>query len=465
MDFVKTNPFDPPLERTPLLLTLDARSLEALSGEALAEAEFLCQLCWTEAVDGLWGWEGRPIVGGIHATELGPLRDNNRVVRTVGEPEGCFIGGVRCWNQFSEWANHCGYQNQERDWFIYYASLNHFHAHSGRHYLVTADERLLKEREEDKGWFRRGQPDTRIRSVAETLFLAGLSMKAHSRVYYEAPQPGHSIYSSKQSIYDILSQDFIEGCGRLAVGMRRNNEHEFRYSERQELIEAIYDRVIDILRGRDRIALANAREQNAEALDEIRYDLRSMVAAIAGAIDTVAVLAQIEFSFDIDSDSRISLRFPPFRRALRNAGAAALATAASEQMPLLHFLWSLRNPILHRQGLPGFTLHVLGPGPNLSQITLSESQLKLLDALCAQRGERAEDWGLQNRDLNGVSPAVEPWLFTQFLASRGIGAIQRLADALADDCHAPKHVNSWVSEQRKAIRRYRLLSGFLAEDR
>lgn len=112
MDFVKTNPFDPPLERTPLLLTLDARSLGALKGEALAEAEFLCQLCWTEAVDGLWGWEGRPIVGGIPATELGALRDNNRVVRKVGEPKGCFIGGVHCWSQFSEWADHCGYEGK-----------------------------------------------------------------------------------------------------------------------------------------------------------------------------------------------------------------------------------------------------------------------------------------------------------------------------------------------------------------
>lgn len=465
MDFVKTNPFDPPLERTPLLLTLDAQSLEILKGEALAEAEFLCQLCWTEAVDGLWGWEGQPIVGGIPVTELGALRDNNRVVRKVGEPKSCFIGGVRCWSQFSEWADHCGYKGQEREWFIYYASLNHFHAHSGRHYLVTADERLLKECEKDKGWFRRGQPDTRIRSVADTLFLAGLSMKAHGRVYYEAPQPGHSIYSSKQSIYDFLSQDFIEGCGRLVAGMRRNNEQEFRYSERQELIEAIYDRVIDILRGRDRIALANAREQDAEALDEIRYDLRSMVAAIAGAVDTLAVLAQIEFPFEVDSDSRISLRFPAFRRALRNAGATVLANAASEQMPLLRFLWSLRNPILHRQGLPGFTLHVLGSGPNLSQITLSEGQLELLDALCAQRGESAEEWGMRNRDLNGVSPSVEPWLFTQFLASKGIGAIQRLADALADDCHAPTNADSWTSEQREAIRRFRLLSGFPMEGR
>lgn len=330
---------------------------------------------------------------------------------------------------------------------------------------MTADKRLLKECEKDKGWFRRGQTDTRIRSVGDTLFLAGLSRKAHGRVYYEAPQPGHSIHSSKQSIYDFLSQDFIEGCGRLVAGMRRNNEQEFRYSERQELIEAIYDRVIDILRGRDRIALANGREQDAEALDEIRNDLRSMVAAIAGAVDTVAVLAQIEFPFEVDSDSRISLRFPAFRRALRNAGATVLANAASEQMPLLRFLWSLRNPILHRQGLPGYTLHALGSGPNLSQITLSEGQLELLDALCAQRGESAEEWGLRNRDVKGVSPSVEPWLFTQFLVSRGIGAIQRLADALADDCHTPKNANSWTPEQRDAIRRFRLLSGFLMEGR
>jgi len=169
---IETNPFSPPIERVPLQLTLDARSFEALKGVAREEAEYLCQLCWTEAIDAIWGWEGTPIIEGIRQTELGPIRNDNRAVRRVGEPEPGFIGGVACWSQFAEWADRSGYSGSDRDWFIYYASLNHFHAHSGRHYLVTADPRLLEESATEKGWFRRGQPDTRIRSVSSALFLA-----------------------------------------------------------------------------------------------------------------------------------------------------------------------------------------------------------------------------------------------------------------------------------------------------
>lgn len=463
---IKENPFSPKIERTPLLLTLDARSFASLSGTAREEAEYLCQLCRTDAIDALWGWEGTPLVPGIPRTELGPVERDNRTVRRVGEPKGNFIGGVHCWSQFGEWADEGGYDDEERSWFIYYASLNHFHNHNGRHYLVTADQRLLAECEGDSGWFRRGKADLRVRSVSSALFLAGLAMKAHGRVFYEAPRPGHTVYTSIQNMYEYLSRDFLEPRSRFFEALRRKDEDRraFYRSEREALVEGIFDRVMDILRARDRVALANAREQDAEALDGIRYDLRSMIASAAGAIDTIAVLAHLAFPFDVDSDSRVSLRSREFRAALRGKAAVNVAGTASSLMPLLRFIWSLRNPIFHRQGLPGYTLHVVGSA-NLSQITLSRAQLDLLDRLCSQRKQKAEDWGLRNRDVKGADPSVEPWLFVQHLASAVIGAIQRLVRALLDDCEAPGAVSKWTPKERDAIRRFRWLSGFALEGR
>jgi hypothetical protein len=461
---IDSNPFSPEIVRTPLLLTLDARSFEALAGNARAEAEYLCQLCWTDAIEALWGWEGTPIVDGIPQTELGPIQRDTRTVRRIGEAKGGFIGGVHCWSQFSEWADRSGYAGDERDWFIYYASVNHFHSRSGRHYLVTADDRLLSESEADTGWFRRGQTDTRIRSVSATLFLSGLTMKAHGRVFYEAPQPGHTIYTSIQSMYEYLARDFIEPRRRLFEAMRRKGEdrQDFYRSDREALVEGVFDRLADILRARDHIALANAREQDVEALDEIRYDLRSMIASAAGAIDAISVLAHLAFPFEVENDTRISLRFRKFRACLRKKGACNIADTASALMPTMRFIWSLRNPVFHRQGLPGYTLHVLGSA-SLSQITLSPEQVDLLDKLCSGRKETADDWGLRNREVSGIEPSVEPWAFAQRLAAVSIAAIQQLTRTLADDCGASDLKVDWTDEERRAIRRFRWLSGFPLE--
>jgi hypothetical protein len=459
---IEKNPFAPEIERVPLLLTLDARSFQTLTGTAREEAEYLCQLCWTDGVDGLWSWEGNPIVSDIPQTEIGPIENGSRTVRRVGEPKPGFIGGVFCWSQFPEWADQCGYNGAERDWFVYYASLNHFHSRNGRHYLVTADDRLLRESEAEKGWFRRGQPDTRIRSVSGALFLAGLAMKAHGQIFYNAPQPGHSIYTSKQSMYEYLARDFIEPQWRLLEALRKDTEDpkDLYRSEREALVEGILDRVVDILRARDRIALANARDQDAEALDEIRYDLRSMIASSAGAIDSLAVLAHIAFPFHVDSDARVSLRFPEFRKCLKAHGGVQVAEIAGSLMPFMRFLWALRNPVFHKHGLPGHTVHYIGQEPNRSKITLSIEQVELLKKLLAHRGEATDGWGIGDLNVKGLDPNLDPWVFTQHLASASIGAIQRLTKALADDCEAPASEAQWDENERRAIQCFRRLSGF-----
>jgi hypothetical protein len=239
------------------------------------------------------------------------------------------------------------------------------------------------------------------------------------------------------------------------------NQQDFYRSEREALIVGVFERVVDILRSRDRIALTNAREQDADTLNEIRYDLRSMIASAAAVFDNIAVLAHLAFPFELDpraGEAAISLRRPAFRRGLKRVGALGIADSASKSLTLLHFIWALRNPIFHRHGLPGYTLHILGSA-NESQITLSTKQVALLDKLCAQRRETAEQWGLRNRDVNGIDPSVDPWTFAQHLAAATIGAIDRLLTALADDRETPMLKTSWTAEQQRALRRFRWLSG------
>jgi hypothetical protein len=466
---IAKNPFRPAVERTPFLLTLDAWSFERLEGEDRAAAEYLCQLCAGEsvdAIDGLWGWKGKPLVAGIPQTELGPVEDDARVVRRVGEPKGGFIGGIRIWSQFARYSNEQGYDEKERERFTYYAALNGFNHRQDRHFLVTADRRLLADCEGEKGFFRRGREGMRITTVAHALFLCGLVMKAHGRVYYEVRRRGETIYTSAQNIYAYLSQDMLEPYKRLADVVRGEGEGEsdFYRSEREALVDGLFDRVIDILRARDRIALANAREQDDEALDDIRYDLRGMIAAIAGAVDAIAVLAQIAFPFEVADDSRISFRNPEFRRGIKGFGAARTAEAAGELMPFLRFLWSLRNPIFHRHGLPGYTLHQI-PGARLSQITLSRAQVDLLDGCARDRQESAEEWGLRNRDVKGLDASVDPWPFSAHLAVAGIGAIRRLSTALVEDAEVVEFRVPRSAEERDAIRHFRWLSGFPLEGR
>lgn len=456
------NPFAPEVERVPLKLMLDARSFEGLEGEAREKAEFLCELCWTPAVDALWGWEGTPIVGDIPQTELGQLQDDKRVVRRVGEPETRFIGGVTCWSQFGEWADRCNYQGVERDWFIYYASLVHFSDRSGRHYLVTADERLLRESVGKKGWFRKGQQ--RVTSIDHALVLAGHVMKVHGQVFYESPHPNHTVHTASNSIYDHLARFLISSRRRLFLALRKDGEtqKDFYGTDREALCKSIFDRGSDLFRGCDRIARINGRFEESGAVEEILYDLRATIANAAGIFDTVAVLADSAFALELNRPSEISLNEYNFRKALREAEASHLAREAERQCPLIAFLWSLRNPILHRGGLSGYTLHTLGVGQSY-KATLTPDQAEKLRALSGHRHESVTLWGL-DEPYPGLEPSVDPEAFSLQLAVATIKAVDELLSALADDRGTPNLETTWTTEERKAIQRFQWLSGLPRSD-
>jgi len=449
------------VERVPLKLMLDARSFEVLNGTARKKAEFLCELCWTDAIDGLWSWQGTPIVGNLPQTELLPIRDDYRTVRRLGEAPGGFIGGVTCWSQFDEWADRCGYEGAAREWFVYYGALTQFSDRSGRHFLVTADDRLLNESTGEKGWFRKGQQ--RVTSIAHALFLSGLAMKAHGEVFYESSQPGHTVYTKSNSMYDYLARYLISARRRLFLAMRRDGEsqEDFHRTDREALCVSVFDRASDLLRGCDRIASINARYEEPGALGDILYELRATVSNAAGVLDTVAVLAQLAFSLELERLSEISLNEYSFRKALREAGISNLASKAELQCPLLAFLWSLRNPILHRGGLSGYTLHTLGVGQSY-KATLTEEQVNKLKSLCGHRHESPAIWGL-DEPFSGLAPSVDPAAFSRQLSIVTIQVVSELLSAFADDRKIPQLDTSWTADERKAIQRFGWLSGLSDE--
>ena len=83
---------------------------------------------------------------------------------------------------------------------------------------------------------------------------------------------------------------------------------------------------------------------------------------------------------EVGGPTRVSLRERDFRKVLRDRGAARLADAAGTLGPLFKFLWSLRTPIVHREGLSGTTyLKIDGPGASESRLGLTQAQVAALD--------------------------------------------------------------------------------------
>jgi hypothetical protein len=395
-------------------------------------------------------------MGDIPQAELAPVKDNQRAVRRVGEPPGGFIGGFFVWDQFSKWADRNNYTGAEREWFLHYAPLSFFADRHDWHYLVTADERLLRESTGDRGWFRKGHQ--RITSVGNALYLAGQAMKAHGEVFYESPQPGHTIYTWSNSMYQYLARDLVSSRRRIFKAAEEPGETQdaFRETDRNALCVSVFDRVSDLLRGCDRIASVNGRREQRGALDEILYDLRALVSNAAGVIDSVAALAQKLFRVALKHDHETSLNRQPFRAALREAGAKELSDEAGRQRPLFIFLWAIRNPILHEGGLSGYTLHT-GKG-QFYKASLTEDQASKLRSLCGHREERLSVWGFEE-GVHGLGPTVDGFAFARQLTVTVIEALDRLFHALSTDRGIPDLKTSWTADERKAVRRFRWLAG------
>jgi hypothetical protein len=454
------NPFEPRREGVPLLLTLDARSLGRLSGEDRERAEFLCELCLTPAMDGLWTWGAQPLVADLRQTELRPLDEarDDRAVGLVGEPRG-FIGGVAMWSSHDRLADSYGFEGAEREWFIYYSTTTKFHTSTKRHFFVTADQRLLSELRDGprQRFWQRG----RIVSVGGALRLAGEVMLAHERIYDQAaPHYAHRV--SVYTLYFFLGPELAPSRIRLHRWLEARTLDAGL--ELEALEQSMHDRVVDLLKARDLIALQNARQQTNATVDETLYHLRAAIGSAAALFDSIAVFAQLALQIEdseVGGPARASLRERDFRKLLTDRGAARFTDTARELGPLFRFLWSLRTPIVHREGLSGTTyLKLDGPGTPESRVGLTEAQAAALDALRGRCGQPADLWG--KSDFAGAVH-VEPQTFSDRLCLTSIDAAERLNSALADDLGAPPH--SFVREagELRRIRRYRWLVGLPSE--
>ena len=176
------NPFTPRREGVPLRLTLDGRSLSLLAAEEKAELDLLMMLGSTPVLDALvldWpGAQGEKLQRGRVAS-LDRDRDL-RVIEQVGSRG--FFGSVQPWSSRELTADQLGLGGAAREWFLYYETVTWFHRNSSRHYFVSADQRLLRERNElNSRWGGR-----RIIDVRQALAFVGLLMRAREKLYVEA---------------------------------------------------------------------------------------------------------------------------------------------------------------------------------------------------------------------------------------------------------------------------------------
>jgi hypothetical protein len=283
-------------------------------------------------------------------------------------------------------------------------------------------------------------------------------MQARERIY-DAAAPGYTHHVSVYSLYFYLAPELAPSRIRLHRWLDGRTIDSRR--ELEALEQSMHDRVVDLLKARDVIALQNARHQNNATVDEILYHLRAAIGSAAALFDSIAVFAQLALRIEhgeVGGPARVSLRERDFRKLLRDRSATRLADAAGKLGPLFKFLWSLRTPIVHREGLTGTTyLEIDGAGASESRVALTEAQGDALDALRGHRGETADQWG-QSDFAGGVD--VEPQAFSNRLCLASIHAAERLNSALADDLGAPAHSFAGDSaELRKTVQRYRWLVG------
>lgn len=450
------NPFQPRLEGAPLLLTLDARSIPALEGEDREQVAFLCELCLTPAVDGLWTWGAQPLGAGIPQTELRPQhsRGDDRAVGVVGQAEP--IGGVAMWSSHERLADQTfELTGDDRDWFLYYSTTTKFHVNKRRHFFVTADDRLLSELlggRRQAYWQR-----NRVVSVHSALAFAGRAMRAREAIYHEA-EPGYTNQASPFGLYFYLGPDLAPSRIRLHRWLETQALPDAR--ELEALEQSMHDRVIDLLKARDHIALQNARHQDNATLDDILYHLRAAIGGAAALFDSIAVFAQLALGIDartVGGQTRITLPNAKFRTALRQHGAPSLADAAADLGPLFKLAWSLRNVVMHGAGIGGSGyLRLDGMSASESRVSPTVDQAAALDALAKQRREDPARWGV---DRVPAHLYVEPQAFSNRFCLVVIEAADRLVGALADDLGAAEQSVPRTGNEERMIRRFRWLSG------
>jgi hypothetical protein len=238
-----------------------------------------------------------------------------------------------------------------------------------------------------------------------------------------------------------LAPDLIPSRVRLSPWTRQcedRDSEKFAYHGGEEgaLTQSMLDRVSDLLRSRRCIALEQIKPQNNATVDSCLYHLRAAVGSASALFDSLAVLAHLAFKIPVpenSGDMAISLRRREFRKPLREAGGSRLAATASQTAPLLHLIWSLRTPVLHRERLSGFVHGDLTRcrEAQASRVVLSDYQADRLAEYCSQRRTDPEVWGFEPRSAWIAS--VDSFRFGNRFTLESISAVEKLLRAFAED--------------------------------
>jgi hypothetical protein len=429
------NPFEPRREGVPLALTLDGRSLSAVTGEAGRERDLLLGLTSIPLLDVLvLDWTGDLPPDILQGRLADPdLEQDTRVVKHVGSGSG-FFGSVQPWSSRERRVDQLGLEGAEREWFLYYEAVTWYHRNSSRHLFVTADRRLLRElaaSPTDGPWANR-----RIITVLKALELVGLVMRSRDLIYLEA-EGNYTRSTSAYTYYFELSYALAPARVRLRRWLDEADSTLPR-EELADLEQSMFDRVGDLLRARDAIVLQCMRtRQDSATLDEILYHLRGGLLTASALADSIAVFAQLALRVDageVGGVANISLAERGFRRAIRDAGGRQLAERAAASGPMWKAMRMLRNPVAHRSGVAGVTYHRL-PGPSESRITLTPDQATALERAAQQHGDSPAAWGLDDKDE--FERRLDPLLFINAFVPHAISLLDDLVGAFADDLAAP----------------------------
>lgn len=313
------NPFDPALERTPLRLTLDSRSISKLEGDEALDAAFLVSLCGAKEIDALVTWDKPNFAPNLPAAVITPEERGHRdsvAVRKRGEPPGGSIGVIPLFGQWDRLANDYELRGAKRERLIHYGPILAFHKQANRHLFVCADRQLLNER--GKSPFKNIWK--RIYSIRETFAMVGAALRPHGYVYEEVDN-GYSRSLTNYTVRDHLATAALPNRIRLAHWISSQDVDTGRAEQMRLLQESLHLRSTELLRAREGVEREHFRlSQNHATADESLYHLRAAIAALAASCDSLAMLAAIaiEPEPDLISDPRrVGFSQQPFRKALK----------------------------------------------------------------------------------------------------------------------------------------------------
>jgi hypothetical protein len=430
----RRNPFAPDLEGAPLQLTFDSRSLAELTGKERDDADFLISLSNTDHVDGLVAWSREGFAEGVPAAVMRPGRGqcDSITVSLQGQPEG-FIGGIPYADQWKKLAEQDGLNERDTEWFVHYGRATAFHSHADRHLFVTADRKLLRERNEGKQLWRRH----RVFSVRESLALVGVLMRIYGTSYYDV-RPGYQRgFSNYTAFFELAGTEMPNRLRFVRGWLTSQDQDDPAIREQQRLQQSLHDRAIDLLRARHYVQVENVRsEQNNATVDEILYHLRAAISALVAGGDSLALLSALALRFseeELEDRRIVGFGLREFRGQLKDHDGTNLCKMASESAPLLRLLKEFRDPIIHEAGLAGTTLTHLGAlRYSEARAGITPSQRQALEGL-GKKSDRPKRWGL--RQL-AKEDAIDPVAFVDRLAVEGLALLDDLFSALADDLGA-----------------------------